>query len=270
MSIARNRRDNDRELERRITAVKALDSSRYKSIITLHFEGKSDSYLVEQFCQSHNLLKSRISFKNFTYTPGKSFAIKNHIEAMSLGFKISTIVDMDDDYEDIYISAKDSQNRYIKHPNIRSTNPGGVLLTLLLLGEGKLEKAVKNIPLLDKPSDEQVRIILNHATERTSKRIYGENYKANKNYIIRQKNEIKKNIPSLMNDHSLCESIYLHKSGIFQEEIEGWKFAKNNKTKKAIEKSLIDDAKELGSKILEELVISMIEETKSTVKFKEE
>ena len=56
-SIATNRRDNDRELERRITAVKALDSSRYKSIPILHFEGITDSIFVMNFCKYHHSLK---------------------------------------------------------------------------------------------------------------------------------------------------------------------------------------------------------------------
>ena len=54
---------------------------------------------------------------------------------------------------------------------------------------------------------------------------------------------------------------------LLQEEEEGWGWrhlGKGNKTRKAIEKSLIDDAKKLGSKTLEDIVISMIEETKST------
>ena len=269
MSIARNRRDVDRELERRITAVKALDSSRYKSIRTLHFEGISDYYFVKEFCQNHPRLKiDKPQF--FAYSNGKEKAIKSHKIAIGLGFKISTIVDLDHDFKDHDISkkiSKGSRNEYIKQPNIRSTNPGCTLLTLLLLDEGRMEEAIKRIPLLNQPSADRIRLILNHATERTSKRMRPR-FWANEKRLKKWKEDFQKKIPNPMNDHSLCESIYLHRNGVFlEEEEEGWLWAqldKNSETKKAIEKSVKDSAKKLGSKTLENIVDSMWTETETT------
>ena len=259
MSIARNRRDDDRELERRITAVKGLDSSRYKSITTLHFEGRSDWFLVMKFCQSHDSLKNKIRFENFTYSNGKEFAIKHHIEAMGLGFKISTIVDMDHDFKDRDISykiSKGSQNEYIKHSNIRSTIPCCVLLTLLL--EEVLDEAVKRVPILKDPTEDEIKIIIDCASKRTIERLF----KFDKRDWFKE--EFLRKIPNPMNDHSLCESIYLHRKGTYQEDADDWERRSVEKEiRYDIQESLADSAKELGSKILEELVISMIEETKS-------
>ena len=267
MSIATNRKDNYRELERRITAVKRLDSSRYKSIRTLHFEGISDYYLVKEFCsESKNQTLPKRS-KHFAHSKNKTKAIENHIDAISLGFKISTIVDMDHDCEDRELST---------HSNIRSTNPSCTLLTLLLQGNDKLEEAIERMPLSEKPSTNQIKIILKHATERTLERMSSGLFRTGKKLDISGhtlKQEFMKKVPHPMNDHSLCESIYLHKSGTYIEEEKGWRWAslgKNNKAKKAINKSLNDSAKKLGSKTLEELVISMIEETKTTAYFEDE
>jgi len=266
-SIATNRRDNDRELERRITAVKALDSSRYKSTHTLHFEGRSDYEFVMAFCkESKNPILPKWS-KHFTHSLGKPETIKNHIEAISLGFKISTIVDMDHDCEDCDLST---------YSNIRSTNPSCTLRTLLLQENDNLEEAIERMPLIEEPSTNQIKIILECATERTLERMSGEFFKTGKKLAIsghELKKEFMEKVPHPMNDHSLCESIYLHKSGIYIEEEKGWRWAslgKKNKAKKAISKSLNDSAKKLGSKTLEDIVISMIEETKSTVYFEDE
>ena len=275
MSIAMNRRDVDRELERRITAVKALDSFRYKSIRTLHFEGKSDRRFVLQFCKKHDKLKNRIDEQNATYSEGKKDAIKYHKVAIGLGFKISTIVDMDHDFKDREISkkiSKGSQNEYIKHPNIRSTNPGCALLTLLLLDEGKLEEAIKRIPLLNEPSGDQIRIIINHATERSIKRLEnGVKFKfrfkkhSAKKKTAEWKKGFLKNIPNPMNDHSLCESIYLHRSGTYQKEVDDWKWKDvEDKTRYSIQESLKESAWELGFKTLEDIVDSMWTETNPT------
>jgi len=260
MSIATNRRDNDRELERRITAVKVLDSSRYKSITTLHFEGKSDWLLVMKFCQSHDSLKNKIRYENFTYSLGKKLAIKHHIEAMDLGFKISTIVDMDHDFKDRDFSkkiSKGSQNEYIKHSNIRSTIPCCVLITLLL--EEVLDEAVKRVPILKDPTEDEIKIIIDCASKRTIERLF----KFDKRDWFKE--EFLRKIPNPMNDHSLCESIYLHRKGTYQEEEDGWGWQDvEEKIRYSIQESLQGSAKKLDSKILEELVISMIEETKST------
>ena len=263
MSIARNRRDNDRELERRITAVKALDSSRYKSIPTLHFEGSSDRGLVHDFVNNNQGLKKISSEIDFVHSLGKRFAIKHHIEAMGLGFKISTIVDMDHDFKDRDFSnkiSKGSQNEYIKHSNIRSTNPCCVLLTLLL--EEALEEAVKRVPILKDPTEDEIRIILDCASERSIERVFGFKDWMDKVRYERDKKVFLKKIPNPINDHSLCESIYLHRSGTYQEEADDWEWRSvEEEIRYAIQESLADSAKELGSKILEELVISMIEET---------
>ena len=267
MSIATNRKDVGRELERRITAVKALDSSQYKSIRTLHFEGISDWRFVLQFCQKHDKLKNRIDEPNTAYSNGKKYAIRHHKEAISLGFKISTIVDMDHDFKDRDISkkiSKGSQNEYIKHSNIRSTNPGCVLLTLLLLEEGRLEEAIKRIPLLNEPSGDQIKLILNHAAKRSSKRIRPHFWEDEKRFN-RWKIQFQKKIPNPMNDHSLCESIYLHRSGTYQEEADDWKWKDvEDKTRYSIQESLKESAWELGSKTLEDLVDLMWTETKTT------
>ena len=267
MSIARNRRDVDRELERRITAVKALDSFRYKSIRTLHFEGKSDRKFVLQFCKKHDKLKNRVDEQNATYSNGKKYAIRHHKEAIGLGFKISTIVDMDHDFKDRDISkniSKGSQNEYIKHPNIQSTNPGCVLLTLLLLEDGKLEEAIKRVPLLNEPSGDQIKLILNHAAKRSSKRMRPHFWEDEKRFN-RWKKQFQKKIPNPMNDHSLCESIYLHRSGTYQKEADDWKWKDvEDKTRYSIQESLKDSAWELGSKTLEDIVDSMWTETKTT------
>ena len=267
MSIARNRRDVDRELERRITAVKALDSSQYKSIRTLHFEGISDWRFVLQFCKKHDSLKKNIDNPNATYSNGKKHAIKHHKEAIGLGFKISTIVDMDHDFKDHEISEKiynGSQNEYIKHPNIRSTNPGCVLLTLLLLEEGRLEEAIKRVPLLNEPTGDQIKLILNHAAKRSSKRIRPHFWEDEKRFN-KWKKQFQKKIPNPMNDHSLCESIYLHRSGTYQEEADDWKWRDVEvKTRYSIQESLKESTWELGSKTLEDIVDSMWTETKTT------
>jgi hypothetical protein len=274
MSIATNRRDVDRELERRITAVKALDSSRYKSIRTLHFEGISDWRFVLQFCQKHDSLKKKIGNQNATYSVGKEHAIKNHKEAIGLGFKISTIVDMDHDFKGHEISkkiSKGSQNEYIKHPNIRSTNPGCVLLTLLLLEEGRLEEAIKRVSLLNEPTGVQIRIIIKHATERTIKRVHkGMEYqfrytKSVETLTARLKKGFSKKFPNPMNDHALCEAIYLHRSGTYQEEADDWKWETvEEETRYSIQESLKESTWELGSKTLEDIVDSMWTETKTT------
>jgi len=193
---------------------------------------------------------------------------------VGLGFKISTIVDMDHDYKDRDISkkvSKGSQKEDIKHPNIRSTNPGCVLLTLLLLEEGRLEEAIKRIPLLNNPPENQIRMILNHATERTIKRVHkGINYqlrymKAVAELNTRLKKGFSKNIPNPMNDHSLCESIYLHRSRTYQEEPHDWEWKiVEDETRYPIQESLRDSAWDLGSKTLENLVDSMWTETETT------
>jgi len=263
MSIATNRKDVGRELERRITAVKALDSSQYKSIRTLHFEGISDWRFVLQFCQKHDILDKRIGNQNTAYSVGKKDAIKYHKEAMDLGFKISTIVDMDYDCEDHEIS---------KTSNIRSTNPSCVLLALLLLEEEKLEEAIKRIPILNEPSKDQIRIIINHATERSIKRLEnGVEFKfrfkkhSAKKKTAEWKKRFLKKIPNPMNDHSLCESIYLHRSGTYQEEADDWKWKDvEDKTRYSIQESLKESTWELGSKTLEDIVDSMWTETKTT------
>ena len=82
----------------------------------------------------------------------------------------------------------------------------------------------------------------------------------------REKSKFLRKVPNPMNDHSLCESIYLHRKGTYQEEADGWGWhSVEEKIRYSIQESLQDSAKKLGSKILEELVISMIEETKPTV-----
>jgi hypothetical protein len=267
MSIATNRKDVGRELERRITAVKALDSSRYKSIRTLHFEGISDWRFVLQFCQKHDRLEKEIGNQNATYSNGKKYAIQHHKEAISLGFKISTIVDMDHDFRGHEICkkiSKGSQNEYIRHPNIRSTTPGCVLLTLLLLKEGRLEEAIKRIPLLNEPSGDQIKLILNHAAKRSSKRMRPHFWEDEKRFN-KWKKQFQKKIPNLMNDHSLCESIYLHRSGTYQEEADDWKWKDVEvKTRYSIQESLKESTWELGSKTLEDIVDSMWTETKTT------
>ena len=254
-----------RLLKRRITAVKGLDSEKYKSIPTLHFEGITDCYFIMEFCQKNkNWGKGKQG--HFVHSEGKKEAIKHHIEAINLGFRISTIVDMDHDFENHDISQEIlGSGLYIKHPNIRSTNPGCTLFTLLLLDKGIMKEAIKRISLLNEPSDYQINLILEHATERTLKRI---------GPVLRDEEELKewgekiqKKFPNPMNDHSLCESIYLHHSGTYQEEDDGWvwrSLGNNNKTKKEIEKSIKDSANEFGSKTLGEIVSSMWVETETT------
>ena len=169
---------------------------------------------------------------------------------------------MDHDCEDRELST---------HSNIRSTNTSCTLLTLLLQKNDKLEEAIEGMPLLEEPSTNQIKIILECATERTLDRMSTAFFRSGKKLDInghKLKQEFMKKVPHPMNDHSLCESIYLHKSGIFKEEEKGWVWSnlgKKDKTKKAIKKSLDDSAKKFGSNTLREIVTSMWSETLITL-----
>ena len=110
MSIIRRHnpldRTQERELERRIIATNSTNSDYYPSIRTLNFEGKSDFFLIWDTIRLDKQLSKNIEYKNLTFCNGKSKAIEMHLDALDLGFKISTLVDMDHDLEDMEISKK--------------------------------------------------------------------------------------------------------------------------------------------------------------------
>ena len=210
----RRREDDCKQMERRFVSIK-MGISTYKKRPVLLFEGWNDAANLLDFSRKIGFLNGK---KNVDFVPsdGVDNAIKNHREALELGFSISTIVDMDFDF---------SNNRIEGIENIRTTHPKCTLFTYFIETnkEEKLNELIKfcfdgNI------SDDVAKKCGLLAKKRTRIRLRAgltkhlkkkkKNKHEIKKFIEKWNNENSGSLSHVLNDHSLIEAIYATKDGL--------------------------------------------------------
>ncbi len=207
--MASNVRDKSDEF-RRVLAKGTIRGKKIPSTTPfLHFESKGDMFYCEKFIRFWKRMDefSEVPLRKiqFVFTRTKSEAIMSHQEALAEGAKVSTLVDMDHDIDEIAFSN-------IEH--IHSTKPACTLATLQFiqsddeLNKNHLINVINdNGPFDDEACERIISRTFEGTYRRLKKGIYTNKKEMPMNILHKRRKKMERVLPNPINDHEFARSI---------------------------------------------------------------
>ena len=207
--MASNVRDRSDEF-RRVLAKGTIRGKKIPSTTPfLHFESKGDMFYCEKFIRFWKRMDefSEVPLRKvqFVFTRTKSEAIISHQEALAEGVKVSTLVDMDHDIDEIAFSN-------IEH--IHSTKPACTLATLQFiqsddeLNKNHLINVINdNGPFDDEACERIISRTFEGTYRRLKKGIYTNKKEMPMNILQKTRKKMERVLPHPINDQEFARSI---------------------------------------------------------------